>query len=183
MALISYFLFVFTLIIFIRKQKNQRKQRKQNKKIRASVENINEKKFWAYSKSSRKQSWQKLKCTLENSQGKKSEYIRSQVKSVQMNIKQHVLRASKNGQTRKKWKKNKKRNGRKKFYPSFLFNRFLLLYFCIYIKIPISVTRSWRDLIELKFLVIHIIIFFLFGLRFLFIRNRRDLIRLGFLVI
>jgi hypothetical protein len=33
---------------------------------------------------------------------KKSENIRSQAKSVQMNVKQYVLRASKNGQTGKK---------------------------------------------------------------------------------
>jgi hypothetical protein len=64
----------------------------------------------------------------------------------------------------------KKRKNRKemKQRPSFLFIRFLFLYFCIWIKIPILVTRSWRDLIELRFIIVHIIISFLFGLRFLF---------------
>jgi hypothetical protein len=38
----------------------------------------------------------------KNSHEKKSEHIGSQVKSVQMNVKQHVLEASKNRQTRKK---------------------------------------------------------------------------------
>jgi hypothetical protein len=42
-----------------------------------------------------------LECTPENSYGKKLEHIRSQVKSVQMNVKQNILGASKNGQTRK----------------------------------------------------------------------------------
>ena len=57
-------------------------------------------------------------------------------------------------------KKEQKRNETKKFYASFLFIRFLILYFCIWIKIPIPVTQSWRDLIGLRFIVVHIIIFF-----------------------
>ena len=68
------------------------------------------KKIWAYSKPSRKHSWQKLECTLENSHRKKSKHIPSQVKSVQMNIKQHVLGASKNRKKPEKVKKEHKRN-------------------------------------------------------------------------
>jgi hypothetical protein len=50
-----------------------------------------------------------LECTLENSHGKKPEHIRSQVKSIQMIVKQHVLGASKNGQTRKSEKRTEKK--------------------------------------------------------------------------
>ena len=99
------------------------------------------------------------------SRKEKTEHIRSQAKSVQMNVKQHVLGAIKNGQTRKSEKKEQKRDETKKFYASFLFIKFLFLYFCIWIKIPIPITRNWRDLIRLRFLVVHIIIFFLFELR------------------
>jgi hypothetical protein len=49
-----------------------------------------------------------LECTLENSHGKKSEHIRSQLKSVEMNVKQHVLGSSKNGQTKKSEKRSEK---------------------------------------------------------------------------
>ena len=49
----------------------------------------------------------KIKCTLENSHGKKSEHIRRQVKSVQMNVKQHGLGTSKNEQNSKQVKMDK----------------------------------------------------------------------------
>jgi len=150
---------------------------------RARVKKIHEKKIWAYSKPSRKHSWQKLECTLENNHEKKSEHIRSQLKSVQMNVKQHVLGTSKNGKNQKNVKERTENKRTNKFFPSFFFIKFIFLYFYIWIKIPISVTGSWRDLIILRFLVVHIINFFLFGLRFLFTRNRRYLIELGFLVI
>jgi hypothetical protein len=85
----------------------------------ASVKNIHRKKIWAYS--SRKQSWQKLKYTLENKNEKKLEHIRSQVKSVQTIVKQRILGASKNKETRKKWKKKKKKR-----------NKEILLLFSLY---------------------------------------------------
>jgi len=51
-----------------------------------------------------------LECTLENSHGKKSEHIRSQSgKRSNQNVKQHVLGASKNGQTRKSEKGTEKK--------------------------------------------------------------------------
>jgi hypothetical protein len=48
-----------------------------------------------------------MECTLKIATEKKSEHIRSQVKSVQMNVKSHVLETSKNGQTSKQVKTNK----------------------------------------------------------------------------
>ena len=39
-------------------------------------------------------------------------------------------------------------------------DKIYILIFLHLIKIPIPVTRSWRDLIELRFLVVHIIILY-----------------------
>ena len=75
-----YCLFLFLLYLLEHEKTRWRKQWKQNKKSRASV---------------------------KHPRGKKSEYTRSQAKSVQMNVKQHILGASKNGQTRKEMKQKK----------------------------------------------------------------------------
>jgi hypothetical protein len=57
-------------------------------------------------------------------------------------------------------KKEQKKKLNKEILPFFLFIRFLFLYFCIWIKIPIPITQSWRDIIGLRLLIVHIIIFF-----------------------
>ena len=67
-----YCLFLLLLYLLEREKTRWRKQWKQNQKSRVSVKNIHEnKKIWAYSKPSTKQSWQKLEYTLENSHEKK----------------------------------------------------------------------------------------------------------------
>jgi hypothetical protein len=75
-------------------------------------------------------------------------------------------------------KKNRKEIKQRKFTLLFFLLDFYSYIYCILIKISIPVTRSCRDLIGLRFLIVRIIIFFLFGLRFIFVRHRGDLIEL-----
>jgi hypothetical protein len=69
---ISYLLFVFALIIFIRTCKKPDGENNENKirKVELVLKTSMRKKIWAFLKPSRKQSWQKLEYTLENSHEK-----------------------------------------------------------------------------------------------------------------
>ena len=106
-------MFLLLLYLLEHEKTRWRKQWKQNQKSRTSVKNIYEKKFRAYSKPNKKQSWQKLKCTLENSHRKNQNIFGVKWKTSKW-TKQPVLGASKNGQIQKKWKKNIKETKQRK---------------------------------------------------------------------
>jgi hypothetical protein len=88
-------------------------------------------------------------------------YIKIKIEKIKDRIffirKDHILRGRKERVTIWFWLAGRSYKGKQKTEKKY---RRLSYIFCIWIKIPISVTRGWRDLIGLRFLVVHTIIFF-----------------------